>query len=214
MTENNSSKFKKRALALAVASCLSLASVAAQAAGLGKLTIFSGLGQPLRAEMEISATPEELAGMTARLASADVFKQAGVEFSQALSGLRFDVEKRTSGKSVVKLTSARPVNDPFLDFLVELNWPTGRLVREYTFLLDPPEFAAAQGSQSSVDAKIVETVRGGGRLPDSRVPPAATPVTARILERGAPAEKARPKSDQSTRLVERGDTLRKIASSP
>ncbi len=211
VTENNSSKFKKRALALAVASCLSLASVAVQAAGLGKLTIFSGLGQPLRAEMEISAKPEELAGMTARLASADVFKQAGVEFSQVLSGLRFDVEKRAGGKSVVKLTSARPVNDPFLDFLVELNWPTGRLIREYTFLLDPPEFAAMQGAQSSVDAKIVETVRGGGRLPDSRVPPPAPAVTARIVERSAPAENAKPKFDQSTRLVERGDTLRKIA---
>jgi pilus assembly protein FimV len=212
VTENNSSKLKKRALAVAVASCLSLASVAAEAAGLGKLTIFSGLGQPLRAEVEISATPEELAGMTARLASPDVFKQAGVDFSQALSSLRFDIEKRAGGKSVVKLTSTRPVNDPFLDFLVELNWPAGRLVREYTFLLDPPEFAAAQGLQSSVDAKVVETVRGGGRVPESRVLPLA-PVATKPAVKGAQTEKPQPQSqsDQSTRLVERGDTLRKIA---
>ena len=210
VTENNSSKLKKRALAVAVASCLSLASVAAEAAGLGKLTIFSGLGQPLRAEVEISATPEELAGMTARLASADVFKQAGVDFSQALSSLRFDIEKRAGGRSVVKLTSTRPVNDPFLDFLVELNWPAGRLVREYTFLLDPPEFAAAQGLQSSVDAKVVETVRGGGRLPEPRVAPLA-PVAAKPVAKPAQTEKPKSQPDQTTRLVERGDTLRKIA---
>lgn len=210
VTENNSSKLKKRALAVAVASCLSLASVAVEAAGLGKLTIFSGLGQPLRAEVEISATPEELAGMTARLASADVFKQAGVDFSQSLSSLRFDIEKRAGGRSVVKLTSTRPVNDPFLDFLVELNWPAGRLVREYTFLLDPPEFAAAQGLQSSVDAKVVETVRGGGRVPESRVAPPA-PVAAKPAVKGTQTEKPHLQGDQSTRLVERGDTLRKIA---
>lgn len=209
VTENNSSKLKKRALAVAVASCLSLASMASMAAGLGKLTVFSSLGQPLRAEMELSATPEELSGMTARLAPLDLFKQAGVDFSPSLAGLRFVVEKRTNGRSVVKLTSTRPVNEPFLDFLVELNWPAGRLVREYTFLLDPPEFSANQRAQNSVDAKIVETVRGGS-VPETRaqLPSAARPVPA---PKDSVAAKPGAKSTPATRLVERGDTLRKIA---
>ena len=103
--------------------------------------------------------------MNARLAPPDIFKQAGVEYSSALTDLRFAVERRGKGKSVLRVTSARPVNEPFLDFLVELTWPSGRLVREYTFLLDPPEFASGQGMRTSVDAKIVETVRGGGAAP-------------------------------------------------
>jgi len=208
VTENNSSKFKKCALALAIASCLSLATTAAEAAGLGKLTVFSSLGQPLKAEVELSATGEELVGMNARLASPDIFKQAGVEYSQALTDLRFKVERRANGKSVLRLSSARPVNEPFLDFLVELTWPTGRLVREYTFLLDPPEFAGGQGMRTSVDAKIVETVRGGGVLPEPVAAPKRTEAVAapaaRVLQKA-------PTGDQGTRLVERGDTLLRIA---
>lgn len=208
VTENNSSKFKKCALALAVASCMSLATTAADAAGLGKLTVFSSLGQPLKAEVELSATGEELLGMNARLASPDTFKQAGVEYASSLTDLSFKVERRANGKSVLRLSSARPVNEPFLDFLVELTWPSGRLVREYTFLLDPPEFASGTGMRTSVDAKIVETVRGGGVLPEPVAPPkkpaaAATPA-AKSTEKAPPG-------DAATRLVERGDTLFKIA---
>ncbi len=210
VTENNSSKFKKCALALAVASCMSLATSAAEAAGLGKLTVFSSLGQPLKAEVELSATGEELVGMNARLAPPDIFKQAGVEYSSALTDLRFAVERRGNGKSVLRVTSARPVNEPFLDFLVELTWPAGRLVREYTFLLDPPEFASGQGMRTSVDAKIVETVRGGGVAPETVAPPprkaevSAAPPVAKAPEKP-------PVGDPSTRLVERGDTLLRIA---
>ena len=210
VTENNSSKFKKCALALAVASCMSLATTAAEAAGLGKLTVFSSLGQPLKAEVELSATGEELVGMNARLAPPDIFKQAGVEYSSSLTDLRFAVERRGKGKSVLRVTSARPVNEPFLDFLVELTWPSGRLVREYTFLLDPPEFASGQGMRTSVDAKIVETVRGGGSAPETLTqPPKKAEVLAAPQVAKAP-EKA-PAADSSTRLVERGDTLLRIA---
>jgi pilus assembly protein FimV len=208
VTENNSSKFKKCALALAIASCMSLATTAAEAAGLGKLTVFSSLGQPLKAEVELSATGEELLGMNARLASPDTFKQAGVEYASSLTDLSFKVERRANGKSVLRLSSARPVNEPFLDFLVELTWPSGRLVREYTFLLDPPEFASGTGMRTSVDAKIVETVRGGGVLPEPVVP--AKKPEAAVTPAVKPTEKA-PPGDAATRLVERGDTLFKIA---
>lgn len=210
VTENNSSKFKKCALALAVASCMSLATTAAEAAGLGKLTVFSSLGQPLKAEVELSATGEELIGMNARLAPPDIFKQAGVEYSSALTDLRFAVERRSNGKSVLRVSSARPVNEPFLDFLVELTWPAGRLVREYTFLLDPPEFASGQGMRTSVDAKIVETVRGGGAAPETVAPPPKRAEVAAVTPVAKAPEKA-PAGDSSTRLVERGDTLLRIA---
>ncbi len=204
--ENNSVKFKKCALALAVASSLSLATSLAEAAGLGKLTVFSSLGQPLKAEVEIAATGEELQGMTARLAPPDVFKQAGVDYASALGDLQFKVEKRRNGKTILRLSSIHPVNEPFLDFLVELNWPAGRLVREYTFLLDPPEFTAQQGQRNIVDAKVVETVRGGA----AAAPKPAAPAKPKIDEKPAEGGAAN-NSDDKTHLVAKGDTLVKIA---
>ncbi|MFZ2854100.1 MAG: hypothetical protein WAZ34_08310, partial [Rhodocyclaceae bacterium] len=132
-----------RTSALAVASCLAFSGLplAAHAAGLGKVTVFSALGQPLRAEVELSATREELSGMKAQLASPDAFKQAGLDYAMTLTGIRFSIDKNASGQPIIKLSSDKPINDPFVDMLLELNWPSGRLVREYTFLLDPPELA-------------------------------------------------------------------------
>lgn len=212
MNETNCSKFKKRAAALAVASCLSFAPWVAEAAGLGKLTVLSGLGQPLRAEMEIGASRDELPGMVARLAPEAAFRQAGVDFSSALLDLRFAVEKRPNGKSVVKVTSVRPVNEPFLDFLVELTWPSGRMVREYTFLLDPPEMAVKQPARPVVSAKVVETVPGGTPVEQAPVVTKPQPVAASPAPTPMPKPAAEPKpAPEGGRQVRPGETLRKIA---
>lgn len=210
------SNFKKRAAVLAVASCLAVTPWLAEAAGLGKITVLSGLGQPLRAELEVNTSRDEVAGMTARLAPQDAFRQAGIDYSSVLTDLRFTVEKRASGQSVIKVSSSKPVNEPFLDFLVELNWPSGRLVREYTFLLDPPEVAAKAASRpvSVAEAKIVETVPGGGmngEFTPRRAPaPKPAPVAAKPVAAKAPAEPQK-SSGTDTHLVQRGETLRKIA---
>lgn len=206
MIETKHTKFKMRAAALAVASCMSFVPLLAEAAGLGKLTVLSGLGQPLRAELDIGATKDELAGMTARLAPQDVFRQAGVDFASVLLDLRFTVEKRPGGQAVVKVTSAKPINEPFLDFLVELNWPSGRLVREYTFLLDPPEIAAKQAAQPVAEARVVETVRGGGAVAE-RAPSARGAARAAKV----PTEPRAAAERGNSRVVQPGDTLRKIA---
>ena len=207
MNETNCSKFKKRAAALAVASCLSLAPWIAEAAGLGKLTVLSGLGQPLRAEVEIGANRDELAGMTARLAPQDAFRQAGVDFASVLLDLRFSIEKRPNGQSVVKVTSFKPVNEPFLDFLVELNWPAGRLVREYTFLLDPPEIAAKQAARPVAEARVVETVQSAGSMADR----SASSRSTRPTPAPRVASEPRKADAEGTRVVRPGETLRKIA---
>lgn len=214
MTETSCSKFKKRAVVLAVASCLSVAPWFAEAAGLGKLTVFSGLGQPLRAELEIAANRDELVGMAARLAAHDAFSQAGVDYPQALRDLRFVVEKRANGQPVVKVSSLRPINEPFLDMLVELNWPAGRLVREYTFLLDPPEMLAkgASAPVSVAEAKVVEMIPGGSAAynraaAQPKVQARPTPAPA-----AKPAAEKRPTESVDSRVVQPGDTLRKIAS--
>jgi pilus assembly protein FimV len=113
---------------------------AANAAGLGRLTVLSALGQPLLAEIEIVALqPGEEEGLTARLASLEAFAAAGIDVSGALNSLRISIERRDK-RPLLRLTTAQPVNEPFLDMLVELSWTSGKLVREYTFLLDPPEY--------------------------------------------------------------------------
>ena len=208
MTDTIRKNFKRRAAVVAVASCLSFAPWLAEAASLGKITVLSGLGQPLRAEIEISASRTELAGMTARLADQKTFREAGIDYSSNLHDLRFAIGKRGNGAPVVKVSSGNPVNEPFLNFLVELNWPSGPFVREYTFLLDPPEIAArAAGRPATADGRVVETVRGSGAAP------AAAPVPETARSTPAPRAVAEPKkSDESgSRVVKPGDTLRKIA---
>jgi pilus assembly protein FimV len=126
-----------------VAAALALsAPFAARAAGLGKLNVLSPLGQPLNAEIEIVALrPGEEEGLTARVAGPEAFAAAGIEPTAVLNSMRFAIERR-NGRRILRVTTVQPVNDPFVELLVELQWQTGRLVREYTFLLDPPEYKA------------------------------------------------------------------------
>jgi len=130
-------------ITLGVYAALSLMfSASAGATGLGRLSVLSNLGEPLRAEIEVlDAATVDLSTLKAQLASSDVFRQVGVERAPTLSTLRFEVEKKRSGGAIIKVTSSQSINDPFVDMLIELQWPTGRLVREYTILLDPPGYA-------------------------------------------------------------------------
>src|SRR5438067_5126432 len=117
-----------------------LLAATAHAAGLGRLTVLSTLGEPLSAEIEIvSLAPGEDEGLAARLAAADVFAQAGIDVNPALNTVRISIERRDK-RPYLRVTTRDAINEPFLDLLIELQWPSGRLVREYTFLLDPPEY--------------------------------------------------------------------------
>jgi pilus assembly protein FimV len=152
---------KRYIVALVVISGLALAPVGVNAAGMGGITVHSMLGQPLRAEVKVTASSEELLGMVAHLASREIFTQTGVAYAPALSGLRFSLDKAEGG-AVVRITSDQPINDPYLDFLVELSWPAGRLTRGYTVLLDPPEVAAqALYRQATVDGAAPAAVSDG-----------------------------------------------------
>ena len=99
MKNTMKSNFKKRTVAVAVASCLALAPWLAEAAGMGRITVLSGLGQPLRAELEVNASSAETTAMTARLAPQEAFRQAGIDYSSVLLDLRFTVEIRTQDSS-------------------------------------------------------------------------------------------------------------------
>jgi pilus assembly protein FimV len=191
--------FALKTLTGALAGALFLSS-AAHAAGLGKLTVLSALGQPLRAEIELTAVSNDEAGaLVAKLAPPEAFRQANIEFNPALLSLRFAVEQR-NGRRYIQLTSAQPVNEPFVDMLLELSWSSGRLVREYTFLLDPPELRATQPAQVA-GASPVDVLTEGVR-PASQAP--AKPKQTRAPAAGeAPAAGAY--------KVRAGDTLGRIA---
>lgn len=183
---------------------LLLASGVAEAAGLGKLTVQSALGQPLRAEIELlSVTKDELADLTAKLASADAFKQARIDRTEAMGSLRFTVDQRPNGQPIVRITSTAGLADPFLDLLIELNWSSGRLIREYTILLDP-----------SPDAKPAEPAKAvvapeSGRAGDAKlaVAPAAEAQKTKPMPQAAPV----PAAPKRYGPVKAGETLRGIA---
>src|SRR5450759_3406041 len=129
------------------------ASFSAYAAGLGRLSVNSSLGQPLSAEIELlSLQPGEFESLSARVASPDSFREARIDYASSLRLMRFSVDKRPSGQPILKISSIAPVNEPFLDVLVELNWPSGRLLREYPILLDPPGFNEARVAVPTVAA--------------------------------------------------------------
>ena len=160
------SKFPLKTLAYA---CLLLAApLVANAAGLGKLTVNSYLGQPLRAEIDLVAVQkDELDSVAARIASIEAFNQAHIDRAGILSSIKVSVEHRPGGEPYVKLTSVQPVNDPFLDMLIQLDWSSGRLVREYTVLLDPPGFSEKE-TVAPVEAPTV-------RMPKAAAPTAMAP---------------------------------------
>jgi len=111
----------------------------AAAAELGRLIVLSGVGEPLRAEIEIVAVrPGEAAGLGARIPPPDVFWRANLEPAPVLDELRVGVERRPQGRYVIAVRSSGPIADPFIQLLVELTSPAGSVVREYPFLLEEP----------------------------------------------------------------------------
>ena len=135
---------KAVSLAILAATLALVAPLSAHAAGLGRLNVLSPLGQPLNAEVEILALrPGEDDTLVARIAPLDAFTAAGIEPSAMLNTMRFAVERR-GNQRFLRVTTTAPVNEPFVELLIELQWGSGRLVREYTFLLDPPEYKQRQ----------------------------------------------------------------------
>lgn len=182
---------------------LLLACGGAHAAGLGKLSVQSALGQPLKAEIELlSVNKDELPGVSARLASMELFRQARIERSGALSVLEFEVAQRANGQPVIRISSAVPMADPFLDMLIELNWSTGRIIREYTVLLDPPT-----DGRAPVQVATVKPVAPVGAAREST----SADTTKPAPDAAKPVSKPVPKAPPRYGPVKPGETLRSIA---
>ena len=209
-------RLKSTFLAIALAAL----PLTAGAAGLGKITVLSALGQPLKAELEVTATKEETQSIQAKVASVDAFRQAGVEYAGILGTLRFsrDVKER-DGRRFIELTTDRPLNEPFVDMLVELSWASGRLVREYTFLLDPPELMAKPAPTPAAppvvavpEVKSEPATRPAAPVPAPAVVSESAAAPAKPLAaKPAVAPSSKPAESTSHKVVS-GETLGKIAS--
>jgi len=226
----NAGRFALSGLAVATACLWGLN---AQALGLGRLSVQSALGEPLRAEIDVtSMTPEEAGTLTLRVASPDAYRAAGVEYNAALPGTKVQLMRRADGRAYLRLTSDRAMVEPFVDVILEMNWASGRLVREYTLLLDPP------GTPSNLAAapapRVEPVITAAPRAPAPAAPAAPAPRVAQAApapvapERRAPAPRAEtpppaagaavpsapaaPSADAAEQYrVRQGDSLSRIA---
>lgn len=204
------------------------------ALGLGQVEVRSRAGEPLLAEIPVISTdPAELEHLQARLASPETFRRIGLEPPAGLvSDLRFSIALDTQGRPVVRITTEMPVQQPVLNFLVEVEWGQGRLVREYSALVDAPDTVAApaqppiqapQAAPSNLIERPVEAAvdaLAGPAVGESATPAdgaaaameAPLPV-ARNAQPPAPARPAMAAAGGEYGPVQRGQTLSGIASS-
>jgi pilus assembly protein FimV len=145
------------------------------ALGLGEIHLNSSLNEPMNAEIDlIAASPEELGALRATLAAKDAFTRYGIERPPFLSTLTFKVGKSKDGRDVLLVRSSESIPEPFVTFLVEVNWARGRLMREYTVLLDPPVYTP--GERASTAAPVAAATTAPATTPPARTKTA--PVAA------------------------------------
>lgn len=136
---NQPHRWRFGAIAGAVALIASVVTLSAHALSLGRISVLSALGEPLRAEIDVAQiTPEEASSLKAGVATPEAFKAAGLEYTPVLAGLEVSLQRRADGRSYLRLTSSRPVSEPFVDLVLQATWAAGRLTRDYTMLFDPP----------------------------------------------------------------------------
>jgi pilus assembly protein FimV len=209
------------ALTGVAAAAICLAAPAAWALGLGKLQVQSALGESLRAEIDItSLSPEEASNLRVRVAPPESYKAAGVDYNPVLPGTQAVLQRRADGRPYLRLTSDRGVQEPFVDVILEITWSTGRLVREYTLLFDPPVASSGRASAPATSVAVAPSMSA-----------APEPLPARTTERrpapvraaGEPAAPREPRAVAATApgaagstgadeyRVKTGDSLSKIA---
>ncbi|WP_417566747.1 FimV/HubP family polar landmark protein [Marinobacter sp.] len=154
---------KVRKLAVALALAGGLGSGVAQALGLGEIELQSYLNEPLDAEIVLPQSRGINPGdVFVNIASEQAYERVGLDRNQFLSKLRFQVVTRNDGSLAVNVSSREPLREPYLNFLLEMTWPSGRLMREYAVLVDPPVYAEESGVQEQLNvpaAASTETSR-------------------------------------------------------
>lgn len=191
----------------------------AQALSLGRITVQSALGEPLRAEIDVAEiSAAEADGLRVNVGSPETFRTAGVPYNAALSDVRSTLQRRADGRYVVRLSSNRSISDPFIDLVIEANWGSGRITRDYTVLLDPPSSrpSAAAAAIAPTPAQITPPAAPPLAVaPPARPRPATAAVVAPPPAPSAPSEPAAARGAAPTGsgqvTVRTGDTASKIA---
>jgi pilus assembly protein FimV len=211
----------KGPIKFALSVTLAIAASQAFALGLGTIRIKSGLNQPLLAEIPVETdSAAEAEGLRADLASAEEFQRVGLNRARVTVPIEFTVVDDGHGQKVIRLTTKDAVREPFLDFLLEANWSRGKLLREYTILLDPPVTAPAVLAGTAKPIEKPKPVEAAPQAPVSQPreetskpvaqtepAPAPRPVSAAPAPAAAPASS--PRTSEYT--VQRGDTLSQVA---
>src|SRR5580704_320757 len=199
------------------------------ALGLGEIHLNSSLNEPMNAEIDlIAAGPEELNALRANLAPKDAFTRYGIDKPPFLATVTFKVGKAKDGRDVLLVRSTDSIPEPFVTFLVEVNWARGRLMREYTVLLDPPVYTPGESARSSAPVAAPTTsatppasapapaasAAAPAAAPSRRAaPPSMQAAPSPALQAGAPAAGSPAAGSADSVRVGRGDTLTKIARS-
>jgi pilus assembly protein FimV len=164
-------RFLRTSAAPVAAALIALGAFDAHALSMGKVRVQSALGQSLVAEIDLADLSEDDAkSLKSSLASPSAFAGLGLDYNPALNGTQIALQRRPNGNRYLKLSNNRPLNDPFVDIVVELSWASGRIVRTYTILLDPPKVQES-ASTPSLPAPVAET-------PVVTTAPASTPTAA------------------------------------
>ncbi|WP_440090088.1 FimV/HubP family polar landmark protein [Pseudomonas fragariae (ex Marin et al. 2024)] len=208
-----------RKLVLAIAAASALSSGMAQALGLGELSVKSTLNQPLVAEIELTdAQGVNASQVVPSLATTADFAQAGITRQAFLNDLSFTPVINANGKSVLRITSSKPVREPYVKFLVQVLWPNGRLLREYSLLLDPPKFspeaaAAAAAPEPVAPAAPAAQTGAPAQLPAVAPSAEATPAQQPAQPAATPGSPLPPPAadKQSQYVTANNDTLWEIA---
>ncbi|GGD08672.1 FimV/HubP family polar landmark protein [Halopseudomonas salina] len=206
---------RKLVLAVAAASALMSSSVVL-ALGVGDINLRSSLNQPLDAEIELLQVRDlSSQEIISALATPDEFGRAGIERIFFLNDLTFTPVIRADGKSVIRVTSSRPVREPFLNFLMEVRWPSGRVLREFTLLLDPPLYdpgpvvASAPVSQPQVQPRAQPQVQPA--RPSQAQPSGAGASSALGAQPAEPLYQAPAEQSSGQIRTDTSDTLWEIA---
>lgn len=174
----------RKKLAVAVAAIGALQANLALALGMGDLSLNSALNQPLEAEIKLLNTRDlDESQVKIKLADKQDFDRAGVSREYFLTNIKFEVELDDNGNGVIKLSTRDPVIEPYLNFLVEARWPTGRMLREYTVLLDLPVFsksdaAPVTAASSSLSSQLDQPAQPAPSAQPSSSMPATTATSS------------------------------------
>ena len=174
---NLTAQFKLVFAVSAFALSVSVATPSAFAVGLGEITVKSALNEPLAATIQIiNSSDLQDNQFLVSLASAEAFERAGVSRDFFLSRLQFSIDRDRANQRIVKIITDQPVVEPYLDFLVQLQWPEGRVMRSYTMLLDLPIYREDQSATIEVSPPVtLKSLEASNPVAQSSLPEAGAP---------------------------------------